>query len=133
MEAIFPMIGGIRSTRIICGCMFRKTRNFLRQRGRRKNSMILRWIMTFSDSGAIPMLKTKKKKNDADNPADTYSLLAQKQSGSAGSKLISSVKFPEKFKINWKYPDEIREAGNEIKIDTDLVNDKLIGAAFVKK
>ncbi|OGI17282.1 MAG: hypothetical protein A3J63_01505 [Candidatus Moranbacteria bacterium RIFCSPHIGHO2_02_FULL_40_12b] len=79
------------------------------------------------------LLPFKIEINDADKPADTYSLLAQKQSGSAGSKLISSVKFPEKFKINWKYPDEIREAGNEIKIDTDLVNDKLIGAAFVKK
>lgn len=79
------------------------------------------------------LLPFKIEINDAGKPADTYSLLVQKQSGSAGSKLISSIKFPEKLKISWKYPDEIREAGSEIKIDTDLVDDKLIGAAFVKK
>ncbi|MFA6973235.1 MAG: DUF4012 domain-containing protein [Parcubacteria group bacterium] len=66
------------------------------------------------------------------NPVDTYSLLAQKQSGSVGSQFISQIKYPDEFKINWKYPDGATTNGNNLKLETDLRTDKFVGVAFTK-
>lgn len=66
------------------------------------------------------------------NPVDTYSLLAQKQSGSVGSRLISKITHPSGYKINWKYPDGIMLDGNSLKLETDLRTDKFVGVAFTK-
>ncbi len=65
--------------------------------------------------------------------ADTYSLVAQKQSGSIGSKLETEVDYPANCKVNWKYPDSSKQGGNTIKLDTDLVTDKFTGMEFVKQ
>jgi hypothetical protein len=68
---------------------------------------------------------------------DAYSLLAQKQAGSLGSKFSSKIIYPKKYKISWQYPEEdILELENlpigqeGIKMITDLVTDKFIGLAF---
>ena len=67
----------------------------------------------------------------------TYSLLAQKQSGSLGSGLVSEIDYPAEYKTIWQSPaDSLKrlnglpndEAG--IKMETDLKTDKFIGIAF---
>ncbi|KKR21406.1 MAG: hypothetical protein UT50_C0008G0006 [Candidatus Moranbacteria bacterium GW2011_GWA2_39_41] len=65
--------------------------------------------------------------------ADSYSLLAQKQSGSVGSQLISEISYPNNFKTIWNYPEDATQEGKSFKKETDLKSDKFIGAAFVKE
>jgi len=79
------------------------------------------------------LLPFKISMNATDKPADTYSLLAQKQSGSLGSKLTAEVSYPDNFNVIWNYPDEISKEAQALKLDTDLKTDKFIGAAFTKK
>lgn len=57
----------------------------------------------------------------------SYSLLVQKQAGSAGSQLISSIKKPDDYKVIWNYPENISDGAGGIKIETDLKTDKFIG------
>lgn len=66
-------------------------------------------------------------------PADTYSLLAQKQSGSIGSEFSFNLIYPEKYNILWKYPDTLVADGNKLELKTDLKTDKFIGMAFVSR
>jgi hypothetical protein len=66
-------------------------------------------------------------------PADAYSILAQKQSGSIGSKFSSKIAYPDNYKAVWKYPDEIESGDNSMEYETDLKTDKFFGAAFVIK
>lgn len=68
--------------------------------------------------------------NSENKPVDTYSLLAQKQSGSRGSAFDSKVIFPENYKVVWKYPDTSDISGNELQFSGDLKRDKFVGAAF---
>lgn len=63
---------------------------------------------------------------------DTYSLLAQKQSGSSGSSFSSEISYPDFCKILWKYPDALKQDGNYIKMEASLKTDKFIGVAFSK-
>lgn len=75
-------------------------------------------------------------KIDADltaKPADTYSLLAQKQSGSEGSEFSSEISYPDFYKTLWKYPDGCHEENNSLSADTDLKTDKFFGVALSKK
>jgi len=66
-------------------------------------------------------------------PVDSYSLLAQKQSGSIGSKLISDINFPEDYKVEWNYPeDDIEKGENNLKFEGKLDIDKFIGIVFTK-
>ncbi|MDO9231254.1 MAG: DUF4012 domain-containing protein [bacterium] len=76
---------------------------------------------------------------DLTHPTSTYSLLAQKQSGSVGSKFSSNVIYPKSYEISWQYPeDEISKIGNlpsgqeGIKMETELITDKFLGVAFSK-
>jgi hypothetical protein len=62
---------------------------------------------------------------------DTYSLLAQKQSGSIGSQFESVIIFPKEYAVNWKYPDDITQNGNVLLLKSDLRTDKFIGVAFM--
>ncbi|MDO8241205.1 MAG: DUF4012 domain-containing protein [Candidatus Moranbacteria bacterium] len=64
--------------------------------------------------------------------ADSYSLLAQKQSGSVGSQFISQIIYPDNLKTIWNYPEDAVREGNSIKKETDLKTDKFLGVAFVK-
>lgn len=79
------------------------------------------------------LLPFKISMNSANKPADTYSLLAQKQSGSAGSKFFSEVSYPNDYNVIWNYPEELNKDKNILKIETDLRSDKFVGVAFTKK
>lgn len=67
------------------------------------------------------------------HPADSFSILYQKQSGSTGSDLVSTVKLPNNYKIIWKYPDFLETADNAIIFKTKLEKDKFVGLAVEKK
>jgi len=85
------------------------------------------------------LLPFKISMNESDKPADTYSLLAQKQSGSLGSKINSSIIYPQKYKLVWSYPENLTKDGvdlsmtSKLKIKTSLEKDKFIGAVFSNK
>ncbi|MFZ5982637.1 MAG: hypothetical protein ACOYS2_03670, partial [Patescibacteria group bacterium] len=63
---------------------------------------------------------------------DNYSLLAQKQSGSRGSRFESKIAFSERLKVIWKYPesDFRKTEGNELNFSGDLSKDKFLGITF---
>ncbi len=64
------------------------------------------------------------------HPADSFSVLYQKQSGSVGSDLESAIKLPDgSFKVIWKYPDSAETNGDEVLFKTKLETDKFIGFA----
>ena len=70
---------------------------------------------------------------------DTYSFLAQKQSGSVNNRLLSEVRYPKSYKILWKYPqDKISKMDNlgsnqkGFQLRADLKTDKFMGLAFSK-
>lgn len=79
------------------------------------------------------LLPFKIEINDKNKPADTYSLLAQKQSGSSGSEFTFNIFCPEEFNILWKYPDKLEQDGNNLKLESDLKTDKFIGVAFISR
>lgn len=71
-------------------------------------------------------------------PADTYSIVYQKQSGSLGSRLISEIIYPKSYKAIWKYPaeklsdiDSLPDDRLGLKMESDLKTDKFIGAALM--
>ncbi|OGI34436.1 MAG: hypothetical protein A2407_04055 [Candidatus Moranbacteria bacterium RIFOXYC1_FULL_44_8] len=70
--------------------------------------------------------------DDLHHPAESFSILYQKQSGSVGSSLFSSVRFPSSYKVIWKYPDLSEVGGNEVTLKTKLETDKFIGFAAEK-
>jgi len=77
------------------------------------------------------LLPYKISMNESTKPADTYSLLAQKQSGSLGDKFISDITYPENYQMIWKYPDAAEiKGGRTIYFESDLKSDKFIGIAF---
>ena len=67
------------------------------------------------------------------HPADSFSILYQKQSGSIGSSLISTVNLPDSYKIIWKYPDSLKKNGSTVTFKTKLETDKFIGFAAEKE
>jgi hypothetical protein len=69
----------------------------------------------------------------SENPVATYSLLAQKQSGSVGSKFSEEIDFPENVQMNWSYPDGAKKEENRIVDETDLQEDRFFGTAFTKR
>lgn len=71
--------------------------------------------------------------NNGEKPADSYSLLTQKQSGSIGSQFVSSIKFPKNFSIIWKYPENITKESNSLKLETNLDIDRFWGIVFTKE
>jgi len=70
--------------------------------------------------------------DDLHHPADSYSILYQKQSGSIGSSLSSLITFPNDYKIIWKYPNSSEMNGNEMTLKTKLETDKFVGFAVEK-
>jgi len=65
--------------------------------------------------------------------ADTYSLLAQKQSGSLGSKFNLKITYPNSLKNIWKYPDDLKLNDDDFVLETDLKTDKFFGIALQDK
>jgi hypothetical protein len=69
----------------------------------------------------------------------TYSLLAQKQAGSLGSKFESTLEYPGDWNIVWENPGNGLDTPNGlpagqkgVKMETDLKTDKFFGIAFTK-
>jgi len=80
------------------------------------------------------LLPFKISMNNTTKPADTYSLLIQKQAGSLGSKFSFHLTYPSNQKMIWQYPDNVEVSDNRsVSWETDLRTDKFIGMAFVKK
>ncbi|MFC1701045.1 DUF4012 domain-containing protein [Patescibacteria group bacterium] len=80
------------------------------------------WV--YVSPGETSVLTYKYKlpfKIDLTKSTDSYSLLAQKQSGSIGSKFIHGLNYPDGWKISWQYPDKLIE---------DLIQDRFSGTAF---
>ena len=63
---------------------------------------------------------------------DSYSLIAQKQSGSVGSSFTSDISYPENYKIKWNFPDDIKKNANNLKSETTLSTDHFEGIVFEK-
>jgi hypothetical protein len=71
---------------------------------------------------------------DAENhPADSYSLLVQKQSGSLGSEFSSRLIFPASYEIIRKLPETAETGNNSITNEAKLSNDFLYGLVFKLK
>lgn len=60
----------------------------------------------------------------------SYSLLAQKQSGSITSQFESILELPQEFQISWQYPENLEIFGSKIKFSGDLKTDKFYGVVF---
>jgi len=78
-----------------------------------------------------------KLKIDPMDPTGTYSLLAQKQSGSLGSGFSCEVDYPSDYKTIWQSPendltrpDDLPSGQSGVKMETDLKTDRFIGLAF---
>jgi hypothetical protein len=61
---------------------------------------------------------------------DSYSLVAQKQSGSVGSVFSSSVSYPQNYSSKWKFPSDAQDSDNVISEDSKLDVDRYVGIAF---
>ena len=66
------------------------------------------------------------------HPADSFSILYQKQSGSLGSNLTSQIKLPDDLKTIWHWPDNVKQSGNSLDMKTKLIMDKFVGLAVEK-
>ncbi|MBP9728051.1 MAG: DUF4012 domain-containing protein [Candidatus Moranbacteria bacterium] len=62
--------------------------------------------------------------------AQSYSMLFQKQSGSPGSELVSSLMYPENFEIIWQTEPNLVPYGREWRLETDLKKDVFQGVVF---
>jgi hypothetical protein len=67
------------------------------------------------------------------HPADSFSVLFQKQSGSVGSKLISQVSLPDNMKTIWRWPNDAKQDDNSLKMETVLDTNKFLGLAVEKR
>ncbi len=78
------------------------------------------------------LLPFRVEPREGEGGSDSYSILFQKQSGSAGSQLISTVKYPDDYKVVWNYPENILDNGG-VKLETDLKTDKFVGVVFERE
>ncbi len=62
----------------------------------------------------------------------SYSLLAQKQSGSISSDFESTLSLPQEFKISCQYPENLQISGSQIKFSGDLKTDKFYGLVLTR-
>jgi len=71
-------------------------------------------------------------KIDLNQDSSSYSLLAQKQSGSMGSDFESTLQLPSDAKITWQYPNNLDISGSQIKFSDSLRTDKFYGVVLTK-
>jgi hypothetical protein len=64
------------------------------------------------------------------HPADSFSVLYQKQLGSVGSKLNSEIKLPQNYRVIWRWPDNIEGDSATLKMETLLNIDRYWGVAI---
>lgn len=69
-------------------------------------------------------------KIDLTKSTDSYSLLAQKQSGSLGSNFKHQLKFPENWQISWQHPDNMNHQSGIMNYRGNLKTDKFLGVTF---
>jgi len=69
-------------------------------------------------------------KIDLTKSTDSYSLLAQKQSGSAGSVFSQTLKYPNSWQVSWQYPVDLRSGDGKIDYVGNLVKDRFLGMTF---
>ncbi|MCX6765963.1 MAG: DUF4012 domain-containing protein [Candidatus Moranbacteria bacterium] len=69
----------------------------------------------------------------SDKPANSYSLLVQKQSGSIGSKLKTMVHYSQGFQVAWSYPENVQIADGKLEYSANLEVDKFLGLVFLEK
>jgi hypothetical protein len=65
--------------------------------------------------------------------ADSYGLVAQKQSGSLGSSFVSHISYPASFENKWNFPEKNQVFHNELLSETKLDVDRFFGIVFEKK
>lgn len=66
------------------------------------------------------------------NPADAYSLLVQKQPGDFDPLVLSSLLYPDDYKIRWSYPaTKAHATGDGIQNEVTLINAELKQDVFV--
>ncbi|MFA4941977.1 MAG: DUF4012 domain-containing protein, partial [Patescibacteria group bacterium] len=68
--------------------------------------------------------KLKRIANPGQRELFPYTLLAQKQAGSIGSEINSSLKLPDNFKIVWKYPNDLNLSNEGWQVNSKLDTDK---------
>lgn len=64
---------------------------------------------------------------------DSYSLVAQKQSGSIGSSFSSEVAYPKDYEIKWVFPQGMKNENGKLKNESNLTTDYFEGAVFENK
>lgn len=69
-------------------------------------------------------------KIDLTKSADSYSLVAQKQSGSLGSILNHRLIYPSDWNVHWQYPEELKIKSGTVDYIGDLIKDKFLGVTF---
>jgi hypothetical protein len=67
-----------------------------------------------------------------DDNIGTYSLVAQKQSGSLGSGFSSKLSFPKDVKIKWKSADQLNEGDSQVSFEGKLDVDHFYGLVLEK-
>lgn len=65
-----------------------------------------------------------------DDAAGSYAVVYQKQSGSEGSTLFSTIVFPASAEPVWQTGPNLIRYGRELRSETDLRTDRYIGAVF---
>ena len=79
------------------------------------------------------LLPFKLETNFTSKPADAYSLLVQKQSGSIESEFDLQIDYPDFYKMLWKYPDGLNQKNKSFNISSNLKMDKFFGVALSRK
>lgn len=69
---------------------------------------------------------------DFTKPADKYSVLVQKQSGSSDVEFSGLIKLPEEWNVIWNSENLLFGDSNEMVVDTNLNTDKVYGIVFTE-
>lgn len=70
---------------------------------------------------------------DREDGLDSYAAVYQKQAGSEGSRLRSSISFPRQFTSVWQSSENLVPYEGGLRMDTDLRVDRFIGIAFSRE